>query len=676
MTFEEAGSRYAQLRDQYQAGQLDLGGFQAATAQLAVADPEGTWWQIEPTSGEWLMWNGSAWVRPGQSEAEAPSPPPQRQYSLVVQTQDYRTQLKTDGADFLWVYGLVSCTDPAVDCAALAGAVRFQTGGVNPQWLALGSPVPVAGAMAVPVSAAQPDPTARPLPGGASVVATATIEGQAVSAEVTIEIVTQAPPSYELAPLFWGFGNDSRTRSESRNYRGQELAEYELVADGEDQIHVALVFVRKDLVQDGANPAGYAGQAAQFVGLRKAELTGEDSAEFEVSSALEAPGLYRIDVKSRRPLLAGQANRQLDLTLAIEGEAYGEAANQVRERTVAARIPLQHKLLFMSLIVTPGTCQGTSEAWAWVGVAPSAAIPLRDAPCQIDLVSLGSGPWLELRGDAAKRTDEFGLANWTFDYRGLNWKNLGEARFKVRAGINVPGGPPLEATWVEIDVNANRQKFLSDLTASAVQLELNNSSLGPRGGIFDQLWPDSLSGPLNDIRALADPSGPWRRYSCGEMRDRLWSFALGRRYSNELEAASAMNGIDFGKYEIAPNHVCCGLFPAGKDDPYFIDPWWDQAFYPDKVLLTRAQETARLSACAALLPAVGPAVLLKMGVFATAAAAMATIRNWLASSLAGEQWLDAQGAYKETPPRWGGSFFEGSEREAMQAGTVSPLENW
>ncbi|MDP2999262.1 MAG: hypothetical protein Q8N47_17370 [Bryobacterales bacterium] len=676
MTFEEAGSRYAQLRDQFQAGQLDLASFQAATAQLTVVDPEGTWWQIEPTGGEWLMWNGSAWVRPGQPEASAPSPSPQRQYSLVVQTQDYRTQLKADGADFLWIYALVSCTDPAVDCAALAGAVRFHTGGVNPQWLALGSPVPVAGAMAVPVSAAQPDPTARPLPGGASVVAAATIEGQAVSAEVTLEIAAQAPPSYELTPLLWGFEKDLRTRSEKRTYRGQEFAEYELVADGEDQIHVALVFVRKDLVQDGANPAGYAGQAADFMRLRKAELTGEGFAEFELSSALEAPGLYRIDVKSRRPLLAGQANRQVNLTLAIEGEASADAANQVRERVVAARIPLQHKLLFLNLIVTPGTCQGTSEAWAWVGVAPGTARPLKDAPCQIDLVSLGSGPWLELRGDAAKRTNEFGVAGWTFDYRGLNWKNLGEARFKVRAGINAPGGPPVEATWVEIDVNANRQKFLSDLTVSAVQLGLNNPSLGPRGGIFDQLWPDSLSGPLNDIRALADPSGAWRRYSCGEMRDRIWGFALGRRYSNDLGVASAMNGIDFGKYEIAPNHVCCGLFPAGKDDPYFIDPWWDQAFYPDKVLLTRAQETARLSACSALLPAVGPAVLLKMGAFPAAAAALAMIRNWLASSLPGEQGLDAKGAYKETPPRWGGSFFEGSEREATKAGTVSLLENW
>jgi hypothetical protein len=88
------------------------------------------------------------------------------------------------------------------------------------------------------------------------------------------------------------------------------------------------------------------------------------------------------------------------------------------------------------------------------------------------------------------------------------------------------------------------------------------------------------------------------------------------------------------------------------------------------------QETARLSACAALLPAVGPAVLLKMGAFATAAAALAAIRNWLARPLAGEQWLNAKGAYKETPPRWGGSFFEGSDREAMKTGTVSKLENW
>ncbi len=131
MTFEEAGSRYAQLKAQYQAGQLSPAAFHAAAVQLAVVDPNGDWWQVEPTSGEWLRWNGSEWVRQPQSpvsaESGAPSPQPQRQYSLAVVTQDYRTQLKSGGEDSLWIYASVCCTDPAVDCAGLAGVVRSTT---------------------------------------------------------------------------------------------------------------------------------------------------------------------------------------------------------------------------------------------------------------------------------------------------------------------------------------------------------------------------------------------------------------------------------------------------------------------------------------------------------------------------------------------------------------------
>jgi drug/metabolite transporter (DMT)-like permease len=74
MTFEEAGQYYTAYRAQADAGQMNPGDFQAAVEQLKVQDPSGVWWQMGP-AGEWLSWNGTAWVSQAQ-----PSKPPQAQW--------------------------------------------------------------------------------------------------------------------------------------------------------------------------------------------------------------------------------------------------------------------------------------------------------------------------------------------------------------------------------------------------------------------------------------------------------------------------------------------------------------------------------------------------------------------------------------------------------------------
>lgn len=681
MTFEEAGSRYAQLRAQLQSGQMDYADFQAEAAKLAVIDPNGNWWQIDPAGGEWLMWDGAAWVRPGAPQAAAPSPAPRRQYSLLLQTQDYRTQLQADGEDALWVYGSLTCDDPAVDCAALAGSIQFQAGGANPRWLVLSQPAPIGGTMAVRITCLPPDPAAQPAAGGASVVATAAVEGGTVSAETVLEILAAAPAAgaqHELAPLVWGFRDNARQPCRKRLYKGLELGEFEVVADGEDQLGVAVIFARSDLIQEGVEPASYAGVAADFVRIRRAELTGEGAAEFELNLAPAVSGLQEIRIRSRRPLVAGAATAGISLALVVEGEAPEAAASQSPRRELLAHVPLQHRLLFLKTIVVPGAAPGTSEAWAYVGAAAAVPAPMRDVACRIDLVSLGGVPQIVVRGDAVRRTREDGLANWTFDYRGLDWNNLAQARFKVRIGVAGASGLPSEATWVEIDAADNHRRFLADLAAAAGQLDLNNPAFGPRGDIFDQMWPAALRGPLNDVCGRVDATGNWRRYTGREIRDRIWRFALARRFAADAAAAAAMNGLDFGQFPSGPAHSCCGLLPAGNDDPHLIDPWWEQAFFPDRVTLTRPAATARVNACAALLPAIGAAVMLRMGVGTAVSANLAAIREWLAGGAApaAEPWLGEGGAYREAPPRWGESFFQGAGSEAMKTGMVSPLESW
>jgi hypothetical protein len=73
MTFEEASALFALLQAQWQQGLIQPAQFQQTVAQLQVMDPQGRWWQIEPYSAQWLMWNGSQWLTAQQLQ---PTPAP------------------------------------------------------------------------------------------------------------------------------------------------------------------------------------------------------------------------------------------------------------------------------------------------------------------------------------------------------------------------------------------------------------------------------------------------------------------------------------------------------------------------------------------------------------------------------------------------------------------------
>ena len=75
MTFEEAGQQFANLQAAYRAGQLQAAQFQQMAAELRVQDPSGNWWQIEPNSAQWMMWNGTQWTWP-QQQARPATPQP------------------------------------------------------------------------------------------------------------------------------------------------------------------------------------------------------------------------------------------------------------------------------------------------------------------------------------------------------------------------------------------------------------------------------------------------------------------------------------------------------------------------------------------------------------------------------------------------------------------------
>jgi hypothetical protein len=71
MTFEQAMSRYAELNAQMQSGRMSREEFVQAVNQLRLQDGSGNWWQIDPATGGWITWNGSAWM-----PASPPPPAP------------------------------------------------------------------------------------------------------------------------------------------------------------------------------------------------------------------------------------------------------------------------------------------------------------------------------------------------------------------------------------------------------------------------------------------------------------------------------------------------------------------------------------------------------------------------------------------------------------------------
>jgi hypothetical protein len=72
MTFEEAAQRYRQLQYACSSGQMSWPDFEAQVEQLVVADPSGVWWKPDARTGQWLMWNGTAWT-PAPQQGAPPS---------------------------------------------------------------------------------------------------------------------------------------------------------------------------------------------------------------------------------------------------------------------------------------------------------------------------------------------------------------------------------------------------------------------------------------------------------------------------------------------------------------------------------------------------------------------------------------------------------------------------
>ena len=102
MDFDELQARYLTLRGQLDRGEIAPAEFQRRMAELRFRTAQGQWWQIDPATGGWLVWNGRAWapapappavtdqqmpaqqVRRGRRPPPVPEPTPQTLWQLII----------------------------------------------------------------------------------------------------------------------------------------------------------------------------------------------------------------------------------------------------------------------------------------------------------------------------------------------------------------------------------------------------------------------------------------------------------------------------------------------------------------------------------------------------------------------------------------------------------------
>lgn len=62
ISFDEADRRYAELKRQYDAGEVSDEGFDEQRRSLMVRDEKGRWWAKSRKTGEWHYYDGNVWV--------------------------------------------------------------------------------------------------------------------------------------------------------------------------------------------------------------------------------------------------------------------------------------------------------------------------------------------------------------------------------------------------------------------------------------------------------------------------------------------------------------------------------------------------------------------------------------------------------------------------------------
>lgn len=133
-------------------------------------------------------------IRPRVTGGKDDENTPDIQYFLDVRTEGSRTAILADGEETLWVYAKVTCSDPAVNCAAITAGIAFTPGGTDADWI---TPLEqhVGEFKSIQFCAAPVHSTQIGQTGQVTIDVTAVCEGAYLTANVPL---TLKAPNYEL----------------------------------------------------------------------------------------------------------------------------------------------------------------------------------------------------------------------------------------------------------------------------------------------------------------------------------------------------------------------------------------------------------------------------------------------------------------------------------------------
>jgi hypothetical protein len=77
MDFQEAESKYFELKGRLNSGKLTPEQFRAEVSELRIQDDDGRYWTVDARTGGWLLYDGTKWVpaQPPGSVSVPPAPP-------------------------------------------------------------------------------------------------------------------------------------------------------------------------------------------------------------------------------------------------------------------------------------------------------------------------------------------------------------------------------------------------------------------------------------------------------------------------------------------------------------------------------------------------------------------------------------------------------------------------
>jgi len=460
-------------------------------------------------------------------------------------------------------------------------------------------------------------------------------------------------PQYRF--VAYTYDRDMRSPSETHTYKEIELGAGQFVADSEDELILATLFVRTDLEIEPGNEYWEAQDVAQVRAVRWDPATdaADLRADLDAENSDQKVQVYRVGSKTMLQYTAQrkQAGRRLLFDLELKS---GKPKN-FRLAQPVGEFKIQPQFTLLRLWVVPGAQRDTSEAMAYLSIEPCRR-PLPQKEIELSVECAGGVSLTLDNCDAVQATSDLerssrggafiprGAALWTLRYSGLSWSTLPGASFTLRCTLQDKDGAASQVTRsVSVNLLDNVNRMLEDLfNDAALASELNNSYWNSQPATIE-----FFRGPLWNICQKFSTSAP---FVCYRMRDRIIGWLQNRRhYENtadprgQVALMKRMNGIEFDYYASQPAHVWAGFFLSsmGKYGSYAaLDPWWGQHWKnPDYKDYTKLRgkwgERARIYgmyAMIAVLSVVLVKVLAAYGIATSLSAAISAIYAWLAGA--------------------------------------------